>query len=194
MPDLRIALAAAAIATAIVLPACQREPAPAAPAASVEPLPAPPVAPAPAKAPDAPMPEFPKLVVDTWQGGRFDLAEQRGKWVVVNFWATWCNPCLEEIPDLAAFDAAREDVVVVGLAFEEIEKADMDAFLEDHPVPYPFALVDVAAPPADFAVPRALPNTYLIAPDGRVAKAFYGPVTSEELAKLIVAAGPADAS
>jgi thiol-disulfide isomerase/thioredoxin len=127
-------------------------------------------------------------MVDTWTGGCFDLAEHRGKWVVVNFWATWCNPCLKEIPDLAEFDARREDVQVVGLAYEEIERADMEAFLKEHPIPYPFAVIDVFAPPADFDTPRGLPMTYLIAPDGKVAKKFFGPVTSAQLDALIAGA------
>lgn len=145
---------------------------------------------APAAAATEP-PTHPVLVVETLDHGRFDLAEKRGSWVVVNFWATWCKPCLKEIPDFTAFDAARDDVQVVGLAYEEIEPADMREFLAKHPAGYPIALLDVYAPPEDFETPRGLPMTYLIAPDGRVAKKFLGPVTSEELAAAISEAGVA---
>ena len=55
---------------------------------------------------DAVKTEFPTLVVDTFDGKKFNLAEQRSKWVVVNFWATWCNPCLKEI-HCKSFQAAR---------------------------------------------------------------------------------------
>ncbi|MGH8028449.1 MAG: TlpA family protein disulfide reductase, partial [Arenimonas sp.] len=98
---------------------------------------------------------------------------------------------LKEIPDLAAFDAARDDVQVVGLAYEEIERADMEAFLKEHPISYPFAIVDVYAPPVDFGTPPGLPMTVLIAPDGKVAKKFFGPTTSAALDKLIAEAGGA---
>ena len=110
---------------------------------------------------------------------------------MVNFWATWCAPCLKEIPDLDAFDKSRDDVLVIGLAYEEIERADMEAFLKEHVFSYPMAILDVYSPPADFETPRGLPMTYLIAPDGKVAKKFLGPVTSDELAEAISKHGSA---
>lgn len=127
----------------------------------------------------------PSLVVTTLDHGEFDLAKQRGKWVLVNFWATWCAPCLKEIPDFSEFDRQREDVVVIGLAFEEIEVADLRAFLKEHPAAYPIALVDVFAPPAGFEVPRGLPTSWLIAPDGLIAEKYLGPITSADLARRI---------
>ncbi len=173
-----------------VLAACQPAPAP---EAAVEAAPvteaaadAPPAADTPAQPPT-----HPTLVVETLDHGTFDLSAERGGWVVVNFWATWCKPCLKEIPDFSAFDAARDDVKVIGLAYEEIDEAAMREFLQKLPAGYPIALLDVYAPPADFETPRGLPMTYLIAPDGRVAKKFLGPVTSQELAAAITEAGAA---
>jgi len=127
----------------------------------------------------------PSLAIATFGGGKFDLAEHRGHWVIVNFWATWCNPCLKEMPDLDAFDVARDDVDVIGLAYEEIEPADMTAFLKEHVVHYPIAVLDVYNPPPDFDTPRGLPMTYVIAPDGKVAKKFLGPVTTADLGIFI---------
>ena len=160
---------------ALLLSACQ-PPAPAAPADV-------------AKNAAAETPIHPTLVVETLDHGPFDLKSKRGGWVVVNFWATWCKPCLKEIPDFTAFDAAREDVTVIGLAYEEIDPDAMRDFLKEHPAGYPIALLDVYNPPADFATPRGLPMTYLIAPDGTVAERFLGPITSAELAKAIEASG-----
>jgi len=135
--------------------------------------------------------ERPLLQVELIDGGSWDLAEHRGRWVVVNFWATWCKPCLKEIPDLSAFHDAREDVEVIGLAYEDIEPEDMRAFLGRHPASYPIAILDTYAPPEDFETPRGLPLTWLIAPDGSVARKFLGPVTSEDLAEAIASQGPA---
>ena len=133
----------------------------------------------------------PTLEVDTLDGKTFDLASQRGKWVVVNFWATWCAPCIAEMPELSAFIKEREDVVGIGLAYEDTDRQEIIAFLEQHPVSYAVAQVDVNEPPQDFDTPRGLPTTYLIAPDGTVARHFLGPIKDKDLAGAIAAAKPA---
>ncbi|MFC7301414.1 TlpA family protein disulfide reductase [Cognatiluteimonas weifangensis] len=164
-----------AAAPAAAPPAAAPAPAPAAPAAEVPPA--------------AALPQQPTLQVATLDGKPYDLAAHRGNWVVVNFWATWCGPCLKEMPELSALDAMREHVEVIGLAYEEIEPAELQAFLRKHPVVYPVAIIDVYDPPKDFATPRGLPTTYLIAPDGSIARHFLGPVTAADIDAAIAAAG-----
>ncbi len=157
-----------------------------------------PVAATPPVVPDATAPdatssqataEIPVLKVETVDGSTYELAAHRGKWVVVNFWATWCAPCIKEMPELSALDKQRDDIEVVGLAYEEIEPQAMREFLKARPVGYPIAILDVYDPPKDFATPRGLPMTYLIAPEGKIAKQFLGPVTAKEIEAVVASAG-----
>lgn len=175
----------------LALAACNK-PAPTAqpePAATPSPAPAAPATPAPSAAPDTDRRtvERPTLKLKALDGSDYDLAAHRGKWVVVNFWATWCAPCRKEMPELSALHAMRDEIEVVGLAYEDIEPAEMKAFLEKRPVTYPIVIVDTYNPPEDFAIPRGLPLTYLIAPDGTVAKEYLGPVTAADIEQRIAA-------
>ncbi len=133
----------------------------------------------------AAMPEKPALKVTTIDGKTFDLAAERGKWVIVNYWATWCVPCIKEMPDISHFVATHKNVAAIGLAFDDSEPAQIKDFVVKHPVVYPIAQVTMDKPVKDFDEPRGLPTTWLIDPQGKVAKPFVGPVTSSMLAAAI---------
>ena len=125
------------------------------------------------------------FVLERLDGGTSSLSDFRGQWVVLNYWATWCAPCRAEIPELSELHVERDDISVLGLAYEEAEKSEFEAFLAEFKPAYPMLLVDVYAPPEPFGVPRVLPTTYILNPRGRVVKAFAGPVTRAQIEAMI---------
>lgn len=172
---------------AVALAACGRDAEPTLPATPVVATPSDVPRPAAAEVDRA----RPALRIAMLDGTPYDLSTHRGKWVVVNFWATWCAPCIKEMPELDALDRRRDDLEVIGLAYQDIAPADMRVFLSRRPVSYPIALVDMSDPPAAFDTPRGLPMTHLIAPDGRLAKSFLGPVTAADIDAAIAKLAPA---
>lgn len=112
------------------------------------------------------------------------LADYQGRWVVVNFWATWCPPCLEEIPDLIALYKNREDIMVIGVAMEFSDPAVVMEFVEKLSINYPTVLGNrrIASQLDDISM---LPSTYFFDPAGKPAARKLGLVTRESIEAFI---------
>lgn len=123
------------------------------------------------------------------EGGTLSIADLRGQWVVLNYWATWCAPCRKEIPDLSDLHERADHITVVGLAYEETEPEAFREFLAELKPSYPNLLVDVFDPPQPFGPPRALPTTIVLDPQGVPVETFVGPVTGEQIETFVAGAG-----
>ncbi len=114
------------------------------------------------------------------QGKTHTLAEQKGKFVVVNFWATWCPPCREEIPELILFhdNHKAKDAIVWGVSYEKTPPAKLSQFIEEQMMSYPVMPMSPSQVPP-FGSIRGLPTTVLVAPDGSVARTHLGGITGK---------------
>ena len=119
-------------------------------------------------------------------GKTYRLSDFRGKWVLVNYWATWCPPCREELPELEVFHANHKDkdAIVLGVAMERIKKERLQAFVDEQFLSYPILMMDPAASTELGRVP-GLPTSYLINPQGELAARQVGPVTLKDLETFI---------
>jgi cytochrome c biogenesis protein CcmG, thiol:disulfide interchange protein DsbE len=122
----------------------------------------------------------PKVDVPALDGdGRVTLASHRGTPVVLNFWASWCEPCQRETPELAAFSKRHPKIAVVGLAVNDIP-SDAKKFAAKEGVPYELGL-DRDADTADEYGVTGLPVTAVIDADGNLAATFIGEISEAQL-------------
>ncbi len=114
------------------------------------------------------------LTMQTIDGEFLEMSDLRGKVVLVNFWATWCGPCREEIPYLASLtERYPEHLVVIGVS-EDAGGVDMvEAFADQYGVNYPIVM---STPEIKRAFPGvfALPTSFVVDPDGQMVQTHVG--------------------
>lgn len=119
------------------------------------------------------------------QGRVIRLNDYTGKWVVINYWATWCSPCLKEMPALnALYVGNRDKVVVLGVSYDKLSNEEMNAVANKRSIDYPlmstFPLKKLGVKRLD-----VLPITFIINPDGKLVKTLKGPQTENQFRKAI---------
>ncbi len=130
-------------------------------------------------------------------GKNHTLSEYRGKWVIVNYWATSCPPCINEIPELVAFHKRHQDrdAVLLGVDFEDISLAWLKDFMDSMSMKYT-VLRAGTSPETPFGALKVLPTTFIVSPAGVLVARQIGPVTAASLDAYIkrkIEAGQANA-
>jgi AhpC/TSA family. len=130
----------------------------------------------------------PDFSATTLEGKTVRLSDFRGKWVIFNFWATWCPPCREEMPDLQKFyEAHRQDPVVVlaaNLTSQDFGVEKIKEFMSEHQLSLP-VLLDERGELLHLYAPYAIPTTYILDQEGIIKKKIVGPVDAEMLESIM---------
>ena len=123
------------------------------------------------------------LLVD---GSQTRIDDWEGRWVVINYWAEWCAPCREEIPELNRLyaEAGAAGPLVVGVNYDNLKPADLQPLIQRMQIGFPVLQND---PRQRFGYerPEILPTTILLKPDMSVGKVLRGPQTADSIRKVI---------
>lgn len=127
----------------------------------------------------------PAWAITNVHGGMLASSDFRDRILVVNFWATWCPPCIRELPDLKAFHLANSNrpVSVIGVSVDEGGTDVVRDFVDRNALGYPVGLVTESMAGA-FRASGTIPATYVIDRQGRFAAHYLGALTRQELERI----------
>lgn len=143
--------------------------------------------PIPGKVRDVEARPVPDLTLETMAGASIDLANQEGRVLLVNFWATWCAPCREEIPDLNALQAelGSKGLRVIGVALDRQGREKVEPFAEKLPIKYPVVIDAEGTAESEFGPIPGLPTTIVVGPEGQIRKRVVGIFPVDEMKPTI---------
>ncbi len=125
----------------------------------------------------------PDFLDTTGAGHRY--ADMRGKWMVVNYWATWCAPCIKEIPELNKLAHENKDrLVVLGVNFDQPEGEEMLKQVARMKIEFPVYAINPASV-LGIQTPEVLPTTFVFDPEGNLHATLVGPQTEETLLEAL---------
>lgn len=123
-----------------------------------------------------------KTTLHDTNGNTLNTAQFKGKWVIINYWAAWCEGCVKEIPELNNFYAhnRNNNVLVFGANYDHIPMPDLAGWVDKERIAYP-ALVEDPGTVIKLGDIDVLPMTFIIDPHGKLVKSIVGPNTEKSL-------------
>ena len=122
---------------------------------------------------------------ELFEGPKGNKSDFLGKWLVVNYWADWCPPCIKEMPELESFYNQNENkALVLAYNFDRLEGSDLKDQILRFKVNVPSILNDPGLL-FGWETPPSLPATYIINPEGKLVETLIGPQTRDSLEAII---------
>jgi thiol-disulfide isomerase/thioredoxin len=121
--------------------------------------------------------------IEIFNGSDTNLDKLNGNWIVINYWADWCAPCIKEIPELNEFAKENNDLLVFTFNFDQLDEDDLKPVAQKFNIEVP----SIVTHPRDIwgiQTPPAVPATFFINPDGDLALSLFRPQTKDDLNKF----------
>ena len=123
--------------------------------------------------------------IEVFNGPNTNINDLNGNWILINYWADWCAPCIKEIPELNDFAAENNNIKVYTFNFDELEIDDLKPIAKKFNIKVP-SLVSHPRDIWGIATPPAVPATYFINPNGEIAVSLFRPQTKDSLNKIYI--------
>ena len=123
--------------------------------------------------------------IEVFNGPNTNINDLNGNWILINYWADWCAPCIKEIPELNDFAAENKNIKVYTFNFDELEIDDLKPIAKRFNIKVP-SLVTHPRDIWGIATPPAVPATYFINPNGEIAVSLFRPQTKDSLNKIYI--------
>ena len=122
--------------------------------------------------------------IEVYNGADTSIEKLKGQWIVVNYWADWCAPCIKELPELSEFAQENPDTLVYVFNFDELDEEDLAPVAKKFKISIP-SLISHPREIWGIQTPPAVPATFFISPEGQLVESLFRPQTKDSLNAIL---------